>query len=88
MKKKEAFKHHPKMSLWKKVVLGLPVLLSMSWIFYLQAAPADYGGELLAPVNPAPLIAALVIFTIGYVIFLFLMFSENIQDFLWRRIGH
>jgi len=89
--KEEAFKHHPKMSGWQKVVLSLPAILSASWVFYLQYNRSTYaynGMELLSPANTTPLMIALIIFTIGYLIFLLLMFSENIHDFLWRRLGH
>lgn len=89
--KEEVLKHHPKMKAWEKTVLFLPLLLSVSWIFYLQYTKytnAYYGIELLSPANTAPLMIALVIFTIGYVIFLVLMFSENLHDFIWRRLGH
>lgn len=89
--REEVFKHRPKMEMWKKIVLILPVLISVSWIVYLQYNMynyAYYGMELLSPANTTPLMIALIIFTIGYIIFLLLMFSENIQDFILRRLGH
>jgi len=89
--REEVFKHSPKMEMWKKIVLILPVLMSVSWIFYLQYNKYTYvysGMELLSPANTTPLMIALVIFTIGYILFLVLMFSENIHDFIWRRLGH
>ena len=89
--REEAFKHRPKMEIWKKIVLVLPLLMSASWIFYLQYIEQSYvyyGMELLAPADTMPLMIALIIFTIGYVVFLLLMFSENIHDFIWRRLGH
>jgi len=79
--REEVFKHHPKIGIWKKLVLGLPVLLSGAWIFYLGYGRQIGGGELLAPANPTPLIVALVLFTIGYIIFLLMIFSENIKEF-------
>lgn len=85
----EVFKHHPKVRMWEKIVLGVPILLSMSWIFYLQyGQKAYYGMELLSPVDTTPLMIALIIFTFGYIIFLLIMFSENIHDIIWRWIGH
>jgi len=87
--REEVFKHHPKMGAWKKIVLALPILLSASWIFYLQYNKyAYYGIELLSPANTAPLMIALIIFTIGYIIFLLLMFSENIKEFFIKKRGH
>lgn len=89
--REEVFKHHPRMEGWKKIVLALPVLLSASWIFYLQYNKytySYYGMELLSPVNTAPLMIALIIFTAGYIIFLLLMFSENIKEFFIKKSGH
>jgi len=81
--REEAFKHSPKMEAWKKVLLGMPVLLSTSWMFYIQYNQRAYSGmELLSPSNTAPLMIALVLFTVGYMIFLSMMFSENIKEFL------
>jgi hypothetical protein len=87
--KEEAFKHSPKMKGWKKVLLGMPVLLSTSWMFYIQYNQRAYSGmELLSPANTAPLMIALVLFTIGYVIFMLMMFSENIREFLAKKSKH
>ena len=89
--REEVFKKHPKLDMWKKVVLGLPVLLSASWMFYLQYSRQTYaysGMELLSPANTTPLLIALIIFTIGYLIFLLLMFSENIKEFFVKKSGH
>ena len=89
--REEAFKRHPKMGMGKKIILLLPVLLSASWIFYLKYGPKVYGGaagELLSPANTMPIIIALIIFTVGYVVFLLLMFSENVENIIWRIIRH
>ncbi len=88
--REEVFKHRPPIEKWKKIVLFSPALLSVSWIFYLQYQKAFpyYGMELLSPADTTPLMIALIIFTIGYIIFLLLMFSENIHDFILRRLGH
>ncbi|MBW2975319.1 hypothetical protein KY366_06385 [Candidatus Woesearchaeota archaeon] len=87
--KEEAFKHSPNMSAGKKVLLVLPALLSVSWIFYLGYSPSPYYGmELLSPSGTGPLMMALILFTIGYLLFLLMMFSENVHDFIWRMLGH
>jgi len=89
--REEVFKKHPKFNKGKKIVLLLPILLSVSWILYLKYSPqvyVYYGTELLSPVDTTPLMIALIIFTVGYIIFLMLMFSENLQDFIWRWLGH
>lgn len=91
IKKGEALKHKPKMESWKKVILALPVMLSVSWIVYLQYnhySYSYYGMEMLAPADTTPLVIALIIFTFGYIIFLLMMFSENIKEFFARKSGH
>jgi len=82
--REEAFKHRPTVQRWKKIILALPIVLSISSIFYIrnsQRILSYYGAEQFAPANSAPLMIALIIFTIGYIIFLLLMFSENIKEF-------
>lgn len=86
--REEVFKKRPKMGIGKKIILALPVLLGVSWIFYLQYGPKGYGGELLSPANTMPLVIALIIFVVGYMLFLLLMFSEGVERFLWRLMGH
>ena len=88
--REEAFKSHPKMGTGKKIVLFLPILMSVSWILYLRFGVQVYGGrgELLSPATSVPLIIALIIFTVGYLLFLLLMFSENVERFLWRILRH
>ncbi|MBW2989574.1 DUF687 domain-containing protein [Candidatus Woesearchaeota archaeon] len=87
--KEEVFNHHPKMGMGKKILLILPALLSVSWIFYLGYNPSPYyGAELLSPSKTAPLIIALAIFTVGYIIFLMFMFSEDIRDMFRGEKGY
>jgi hypothetical protein len=88
--REEVFKNSPDMQAWKKVILFLPVVMSVSFIFYLQISSQQpyYGMELLAPVDTAPFMIALIIFTVGYVIFLLMMFSENIKEFLASKAKH
>jgi|ETNmetMinimDraft_11_1059920.scaffolds.fasta_scaffold48014_3 hypothetical protein len=66
------------LSVGKKIVLGLPVLLSASWIALLQQGTLG-GGEQFAPAPSSALIIALVIFTIGYLLFLLLLFSDDLK---------
>ena len=83
-------KHRPKLSTGKKMILSLPLLLSLSFMAYLQFGSqiTPQYGEMLAPGNTAPLMIALIMFTAGYILFLVLMFSENLQEMVWRLIGH
>ncbi len=80
-----------KIKMWKKIVLVLPVLISISLIFclnYQSSLPIQSGAELLAPVDSTPLMVSLIIFTIGYVLFLLLMFSEEIKEFFKKEVKH
>lgn len=87
--REEVFRHHPKIRMWEKIVLAVPILLSMSWIFYLKyGQKAYYGMELLSPVDTTPLMIALIIFTVGYIIFLLMMFSESIHELILGWIRH
>ena len=92
MAKKEALKTPPKISVLKKTVFIIPVILSISWMFYLNYSGQiyqRYGLELLSPEsNTTPLMIALMLFTIGYIIFLLLLFSENIKEFFARKARH
>ena len=88
--KKEAMTHHPKISAGKKIVLALPIVLSVSWMIYLQYTRYNYlnygySGEMMAPASIMPVMVALIIFTVGYILFLFLMFSENIKEYFANR---
>lgn len=67
------------MSTGQKVVLSLPVLLSGSWIVLLQQG-SPIVGEQFAPASTSSLLIALVIFTLGYLLFLLLLFSDDLKD--------
>jgi hypothetical protein len=85
--REEVFKHRPSIKKWEKVVVSLPVVLSLSWIFYIKYSEYAFRGyEMASPANSTPLIFALILFVIGYMIFLFLMFSDNLHDFIKRRL--
>jgi hypothetical protein len=85
MKKLKFRPETPKMSMRKRVMLSLPPVLSIGWIAYIRFGPNSAGKELLAPKDSGTLIMALGMFTIGYLIFLLLMFSEDIGNFFVRR---
>ncbi len=74
------------------MLLFLPLVLAVAWLVYLKitAEAAGIGaGTFLSPSDNAPLILGLVIFTLGYLFFLGMMFSSNIRemvsDFKRRR---
>ena len=65
----------------------LPLLISVSLLVYLklswqiEIAP----GEKLSPIDNKPVFVGLIIFTLGYLFFLGMLFSENIFELLNRR---
>lgn len=71
-----------------KVLLILPALLSASWLVYIKLKGNIIGEDgvmLSPPVDSGMLIAVLGIFTAGYVVFLLLMFSEEIKEFFSKH---
>ena len=73
-----------------KAILILPAILSLGWIGYISYRSKNplisEGGILLSPpVDTNMLMVALSIFTVGYVVFLLMMFSEDIKDFFSRH---
>jgi hypothetical protein len=70
-------------------LLVLPLLASVFSIVYLrtswqvEVAP----GEKLSPIENKPLFVGLVIFTIGYLFFLGMLFSQNILELFNKRFG-
>ena len=79
------------MSTPKKIlVIGLwilPVILSLAFVIYLKVSwtVVNYNGEKLAPINNKPLFVGLMLFTLGYLFFLGMIFSENIMEMLPRK---
>ncbi len=64
----------------------LPLVLSVAWVVTLIAKPT--GMVALSPARSTPLVIGLVIFMIGYVVFLSMMFSEDIRDFYEHLVKH
>lgn len=69
------------------ILLLLPLLIGISLLIYLkiswqiEIAP----GEKLSPIDNKPLFVGLVIFTLGYLFFLGMLFSDNILDLFIKR---
>ncbi|MFH2028689.1 MAG: hypothetical protein ABIJ08_06100 [Nanoarchaeota archaeon] len=72
-----------------KIILALPAILSASWIAFMglqnKVIPVEEGVYLSPPMETNMLVTALSIFTIGYVVFLLLMFSEDIKEFIVKH---
>lgn len=56
----------------------VPIVLSVAWLVVLGIKPR--GVVALSPARSTPLVVGLVIFIIGYIAFLSMMFSEDIKE--------
>ena len=67
------------------IMLFLPLVLAVAWLVYLKITTEAVGigaGTFLSPADNTPLILGIIIFTLGYLFFLGMMFSSNIKDML------
>ena len=78
----------------KKIIVGImlliPLILSISMLIYLKISwqvitPA---GEKLSPISNTPLFVGLIIFCMGYVVFLLMLFSEDIMSGIKQKKLH
>lgn len=70
------------------ILLLLPILISVSLIVYFRLSwQIDLGDEKFSPIENKPLFVSLIIFTVGYIFFLGMMFSDNIIELFNRRIS-
>jgi polyferredoxin len=79
---------HSKKKLILRIMLFLPLMLSVAWLVYIkfteQTGPY---GFLSPPVDNTPLIIGLVLFAAGYLIFLGLLFASDVKEWFeeWRE---
>jgi len=71
----------------KNIILFLPLVLSIGWALQIRISNtiAIANGNMLSPIDTQPLLTSLILFIIGYLFFLFLMFSDDIKSFLIRK---
>ena len=77
-----------KESIIKSIILFLPLVLSVGWVIQIKLSQKFgpiVGGEMFSPIETQPLLVSLALFIIGYILFLFLMFSDDIRAFFWAR---
>lgn len=72
------------------MLLFLPLALAVAWLAYLKLTTEAVGigaGTFFSPLENKPIIVGLVIFALGYLFFLGMMFSTNIRNMLtdYRR---
>jgi hypothetical protein len=75
------------------ILLGLPPLLALGMIgvisFTNKVLIVVPEGLMLSPVKDAsPLILSLSIFIVGYIIFIGLLFKDNIEKFIFKKYLH
>lgn len=66
----------------------LPLILSVAWLIWLKLPTEVTGVVPLSPARSTPLVIGLVIFIIGYVAFLSMMFSEDIKEWYEHLLKH
>tara|TARA_B100001964_G_C14129293_1_gene552100 strand:+ start:491 stop:769 length:279 start_codon:yes stop_codon:yes gene_type:complete len=78
-----------KMSFFTKVVIAIlmlaPVILGYYWYTYLDSSESSVLGAFLSPVNNTPIMISLIVFLVGYLIFIIAMFYDNIKEFMDKR---
>ena len=67
------------------ILLFLPLIIAVSLLVYLKMSHPLALGEQLSPAENGPLFIGILIFTAGYLIFLGMLFSENIIDIIKKR---
>jgi hypothetical protein len=75
----------------KIIALLMPLILAVIWLLYVVIANKTVllgeRGMQLAPVrDTAPLVIGLSVFIIGYVVFVVMMFSEDIKDIMPKKM--
>ena len=79
----------PMIPLWKKVLYGIllaiPLAVAALWMYYVQKAEETYMAQFLAPIDNGPVLIALSLFIVGYAVFLFALFYNNIRDSLLHK---
>lgn len=67
------------------VLLLLPLAISVIWLVYIKIQAAMGISGFLSPENNRPVLVALIIFAVGYLFFLGLLFSNNIKEWYEDR---
>ncbi len=71
------------------IALSMPLVIAVVWLIYILVANKTFtlaGGAHLAPVRDMePLIIGLSVFILGYLLFIFMMFSEDIKEMFSKK---
>ncbi|MBW2980440.1 hypothetical protein KY360_03425 [Candidatus Woesearchaeota archaeon] len=71
------------------IALLMPLIIAMVWLIYVIVSSKTFtlaGGARLAPIrDTTPLIIGLCVFIGGYMLFMFMMFSEDIKEMFSKK---
>lgn len=66
----------------------LPLVLSFAWLTFIGISSKIPIGYALSPSRNRPLVVGLIIFAVGYIAFLSMMFSEDIKEWYEHLAKH
>ena len=67
------------------ILLFLPLALAVIWLIFIKVQVYMGVEGFLSPEKNKPILVALIIFTVGYLFFLGLLFSNNIREWYEDR---
>ena len=71
------------------IAMLMPLIIAMIWLVYVLASSKTFtlvGGARLAPIrDTTPLIIGLCVFIGGYMLFMLMMFSEDIKEMFSKK---
>ena len=69
------------------IALFTPLAMALLWLGFVLNLAAQAGADIiLSPSRSQPLVTGLIIFVVGYIIFLGLIYSEELKK--WLTISH
>mgnify|MGYP001439785709 CR=1 FL=1 len=74
----------------KKIIIAvlvlIPILVGFYFWNYIRETERAAAGLLLSPIDNTPIIVTLIIFMAGYLLFLFIMFYDNIKEYTHKAV--
>ena len=72
------------------LLLLLPIIIAISILIYIKVVQNNNiaDSEFFSPADSRPLMISIVIFMLGYMFFLLMMFSEEIREFFTKKVHH
>jgi len=69
----------------KLTISSLPLFVALFLLVYIKTSQEIKGAEFMSPVDNGTIITSLVVFILGYLCFLILMFFEDIKSCFIRQ---